>query len=285
MEPRSQADLLSAETAMSDRGGSSQRDFPQVRWLAPRAVSLGAGHLMWAVDRADKRTTRMVNASPSKDPFDAFLRLALAKDEDIRNFAFRWGVLGLCVHGDRPAVCLRCERYVQYGLGLLPEGSESVDAWRWWSSLALELLTAVIEPRGSWVRLEELLERNELGAELVRIGFVRRGARGRETAVWLINHFWMARSAVGLRLQSVEPIPRLIFGGTEWDGLFPHLAFQLAARAARADHFFICAACQWPSTRSRRPKSGQPNYCTKSECRAQRGRNNEFNRTTRRKAQ
>ena len=262
MDIHARIDALSSELATTD-GGSSQRHLPQVSWQVPGVISQAGGRLVW--NRGDAEGEgRRANVSPQRFPFESFLKLAEGSDQEIVAFAGRWGVLNLCSHDFRPARCTKCESFVQYGLGLLSERSESIAGWRWWAATAVELLSlAVEESKEGYERLRALLSNHDQTQELVALPEFR----PRAPAVWFTNYLWLSTSGVGLRLDVGEPIPSIVFGGSDRDGLFPHLAFQLAAHIAQADHVFICASCQWPTERkSRRPKAGQNNYCSNPEC-------------------
>ena len=232
------------EVQSGDRDGNLTADSPLEGWLRPAGVRLEDGWLVreWFVDRNNDLPTE-----PNRTLLDGFLKLANAKNERIRAYAERWGLL------------FDMER-------------EPTTVWRRWAKTAETVLTFANELHRGMVPSDELrvalaeahlatggVQISGLGSWPSRAEFRERANSGilaREVNRWL----GLGPSMAVFRWdQKGDPEVRL-----RARSLFSALALELASAAAASELTIgqPCSACG----RYFQAKRRSERYCPREVC-------------------
>jgi hypothetical protein len=222
-----------------------------------------------------------------------FVRLADSSTDAIRDYALKWGVLGICKHG-----LPRTHNFRQSGLSHfcpprgfrgdgdldIVNGWEPLSAWRRYSRLALGILNIASRlHQGVTVDDERFWKR----AGIRFMGYEDTDERRRRT----FQQFALSTEVNGwLELANVRPFfswgedeeATIALGTTilwfslttqkDWLPLLPHLhgttlfgalGIQLLMAVSRKEGFAICSACGSPYTPKRRPNPTRRHYCDK----------------------
>jgi hypothetical protein len=283
-----------AEVGVEHRAGV--RVWP---WWGPRTASFDPNRaedfLVWrsAPVRAPRSRDRRVAlfgrygrsqgrvdlAKPTSALLSAFVSLADARPEAVARFARRWGVLGICRHGQpcshaaftsrrqlTPDAPGRCVPLGWDGHG----GIEPVAAWQAYSKLAGVILGIAEKLRGGEAPTPEEW-RMLLGSRAPAPHTPRRAGRMVWPALVAAVNRWLvdgdARPQLildlGRGLQPPESRVRLTapwwMGNPSWP-LFAALGVSLA-EAVVGGIFTACSACGGMYRPSRPPRVGQQHYC------------------------
>lgn len=239
--------------------------------------------LVWHFSRARPPIRR--SARVTKEALDEFIGLRNADAQAVLRFAQKRGVLGLCAHG-RPFTHSHGARFEDRsgdlkinqpclprslpGTGLLADGGyyETIADWKTWIADADAVLRRAAKLKGA-------LPLSSIPASR------RRAERETHAADWnfVISHAqaWLAESGARWTMYDfpqqewleLRPARRLIENPRRLQlvahtpMLFDVLAFQLAQVVTQSDGPFICAACNLPFMRLRKPPSGQRVFCPK----------------------
>ncbi len=217
---------------------------------------------------------------------DGFRRLADGPDRAILAYARRWGFLSVCSHGvrdDHEGVVVP-ERLVEPRgtIEVRPEGHydgvqrERLDVWRYWSSQADALLTAMVRlrdgrvastvewkplwRRGPWT---EVLEAH-LDAAVIRAidaQWLDAPAPPKEGQRWRIAAALEAWMRIGGMAMTVAWTSNAAALGFESPTLLGTIGLQLALAATGAESFAACSDCGAPFASGKRPRADRRNYC------------------------
>jgi hypothetical protein len=264
--------LMTAE----DRSGS----------LVRRDVLLTPGdriHRVGARLVVKPRIGDLIEVTPERRMLADFAGLTGRSDDDVRDFARRWGMLGLCAHqlprnhrGTVPAGLLDAAA-VSVGTPCGIPGDEAISAWRYWSSQALALLQVfgpvvaggladerhwqTLASRGPWataIRGRQVDEQDVEWNYWLRPGSVA-------TEPILVTDAvdaWLSMSGERLSLSWWDGQPQVRLGQ---GGLLGALGMQLVLAATGADALGICSGCRRPHVPSRPRATQWRSYCP--ECR------------------
>jgi hypothetical protein len=210
-------------------------------WL-PRPVNalLRNGYLTWIWYEAESGGSAVPPKlqRPRNDLCFAFAQLAHASNEEIREFAARWGPLGI------------------------ESREEAADEWRRWAAVAQALLRFAVETAAHGTGSDEAW--NTICASLPVVSLDRCKWNRREQlaiAAMAVNT-WYAK-ARGHRILDVMPGQFQIQPSAS--NLFGVLAAQVAHAMARSDQKAQCAECKVLFTPKRPISNGKRQYC--SRCR------------------
>jgi hypothetical protein len=207
--------------------------------------------------------------------FEGFLALTEAQPERIREFAERWGMLGICEHGlpdshnPPPVGAYTGRQYWCVPLGWYNEDRQCYEPIAIWRAFACEAYALA--------RIGHRLMLGMVGeAEEWAIVYGRSGRRapwweqtveGEKMIVARVVNEWLrignVRPVVEWRPRRKYERPAVRFGGSS--GLFGALALQLALAVAGMEGLAVCSHCRAEYMPQRRPKAGQRNFCL--ECR------------------
>lgn len=254
----------------NDRGEPVRRFLPIAEvWVSDVELSEDASRLLVPDYRAyldgEGRKTTI-----SERCFLAFVNLAEAPPDKILGFARKWGMLGLCKHGEPAAGHgLRRRRIRPEKSGSTPlrcnvYASEALEDWRWFASqfrVVLELAAALRERRvsgtsGLWERLSIPSYSYVIGNE---------GQKRKRRLVGVVNTL-LAASAIQ-PFVSWNKVPTLHFGCRGGTTLFAALTFELAMAVSRCRVAF-CSYCHQGYEPLRRPRDGEANCCEDCKGRA-----------------
>lgn len=226
-------------------------------------VEIDGPLLRWRFDE-----THVKHVSVPGSLIDGFIRLHEGSDEEIRHFAQEWGPLRVQLDGS-----------LSRGL----EGTDHLDAWRFFSSRAAAVM-----------RLSQELSENRRGEESDWLQLSARDGSTRPTQFWGMGNWarrelvlddregfrwggrlsvsrlkstlagevseWLERFAVSLRLEWSDRLRwelRLHHAGL----LLSAIALQMALSIAGGT-LWTCSGCGYPYNRTaRKPNVGKPNYC------------------------
>jgi hypothetical protein len=260
--------------ALDTIDGQLDRRVLGTQWRIPDSIELKEGKLWYANE------SRSISARPGL--VEEFLGLVSASDEQIADFARRWGMLHLCGEHGLPERHLQYPHWIYSGQTIedpqwlfcsrrgAPVGpfSESIDAWR---SLARQWKATL--------DVASFLQRRELPRDEVwRVAFNLDSEPSEDfrhvkylydyTVPQSVSH---AKKKLGLRLNQwielgrVRPYVetnvdhlRITFGSYD---LFGAIAIQLALVATRTEGLAMCSVCGRAYPPTRRPRSDQRNYC------------------------
>jgi len=181
--------VAAAQAGMTGSGG--QLDRPLLGGAGLASVPSGGVHvenddLCWSWALGDDPFGAVADASLEHGAFAQFLVLGDASDEEIADYATRWGPLWLCSCG-RPWQHPPVIHAARYALGLcwgeqppfvdpfISHTSEPVEWWRTYSRRARALWEAAAafhlneEPAGGWMLLEDTLYRASAGAPYLEL--------------------------------------------------------------------------------------------------------------------
>lgn len=267
-----------------DEEGRLGRSVSTDEWTVPDAIELDGQKLAWTTRVGPPRFVE-----PHKGLLEEFIHLSDAHPERIRDYARRWGILRICVHGlpasHNPIAPWSAEPWQLVSLDshgsvlwrpslgesqCRPTSSdlltakewmyEPLDSWRNLAALAKKLLNIAANlysgKAGSPADWRSLIRGwPDLG--LASLGIDNAIEREKMTLAGLINE-WLSWGNVRPRLHWNDLKARVAFGG---EGLFGALAVQLLLVVSRIDGLAICSACSLPYMPSRRPSSARRNYC------------------------
>ena len=243
-------------------------------WFPPAKVHVVGDRLIYTPERNVKR-----RVTHKRGLLEGFVRLSGLSDDDIRFFASRWGVLGICPCGlpathNAPRAWSRMSPFVRHCAPLGAHEERRSDGL-WW------------EPLADWKRW------SRQAASVLRIvDSLRAGElpRGDEWAVIYSQSNrrapWWKRSVVGERARIAEVIDEWLELGDvrpalRWEhwqskpaavrmaqpGLFAAVAYQLALSLTMRDVMAICSNCGYGYFPSRKPSPGSRRFC--DDCREQ----------------
>lgn len=232
---------------------------------APITVSTRRGRLYYNLEGSHGPPYRAVRA---RGMLDRFIRMQT--DDDVAEFARRYGVLGLCAHGlpvDHEPVTGRRRCRIAVRRRVASEGIADWMRWRDGFNAYLRLIPELrIEQPGAnedWRVVLNLVpdlatwvERSY--GDAADSDVVRRYVLERVLG-WLLQ--W---GRVGWHvdwLKASRPRAELFVPTT-----FGQLALQLALTLSRASDLAICSGCDVPYVATRQPSPGRRHYCPR--CRA-----------------
>jgi hypothetical protein len=267
-------------------------------WVRQREIKKRGSHLLY-------RTSELISPVPDRkilrgEVLMGFTKLENASDEEIIEYARRWGVLGLCIHG-RPYNHLITQRqedgeplptgeparfFVEDGCGLpwggaLGWGKESFAQWRDYAGQvgAILKLSAIcrtemptpVEQRKSSEYTKEKPGNPEDWEKAMRDwrednsydpSSTEPVWTGKWTLQLIISH-WM-------RVNNIRPVfvwnkdapsIRLIGNAFRWEYLLPVLAIQMMLVACNSVDLGLCAGCSEPFLLSRGQSLHRNSYC------------------------
>jgi hypothetical protein len=274
---------------LRDLGGDLFGRAPAQQWVKPVTVALRQKTFRHVLEGALRNgselefvlpwtapTPRCVR--PSKSILEGFLSLASAKDEEIRDFAARYGPLlifckvkeleehAVIIEGCEVwryfAACMRSLLHIAARLASgrsLGPGDWDVIGW-------CPMAVARTEADGyDWLNPSPVQEEK---AWKIMAAVISKG-RNRDRAMWarLLNALLglgRVRPWVNLDGSGGSTRSRLTFTGPN---LLSYLALQLCLTASKHEAFAVCSHCTKEYSPTRRaPKFGQNNFCP--ECRA-----------------
>lgn len=272
----------------------------------PCIIELHDGHICYQFDLpGDQRLTRPSGAangpsdddagqsqpshtysfsqSPSPRLLDGFAHLADAPDERILGYARRWGVLGLCRHGqpqatseqmewygwghDSPRPCPALKWKDSKGRARYTAGRERLEHWRLWAQRAKSVLRIAANLSSKRPgALEDWAQLYPMAPEDLRD--VRRAVEEHSNLLALdhrlINNLanqWVFLGGVGPRLVSRKSGAAVIrFSSPLRSGLFGALGLQLLIRVSTKG-MAICSGCGDLYVPKRVPDVGRLNFC------------------------
>jgi hypothetical protein len=250
-------------------------------WRVPASVELEGHRLRWREVDGD-RLGRVIRVKPGL--VEAFMRLADADPEDIRDFARRWGVLMICEHGipaghSWPRVPLTDalngaeKSHWCAPLGWPEACWEPIGAWYVLAQQARAMLNVAAAchrgmpaRRGDWhTVVYGTWHGNDVGdPSLDVLNKPQHATSARAFLEDSVNR-WLAWGAVQPKLDwSAKKDPMIAFDGF---GLFGALAAQLLAMVSRTG-WAVCSGCAQSYGPKRTPNPKRRNYCP--DCRARR---------------
>ncbi len=278
------------EASLTDlETGSVDRPLPAGAWQVPNVIELDSerDRLVWTWSFADNYDLRDSVCKPGPGMLDAFVRLAGASPERIRDFARHWGQLGICEHGlphsHNPRVYPDpASTHYLFSMGLRSAPPAAVDwgcgpmrcaeddhpyddywfweplgPWRWFSGQARAVLNMIAAvQRGRDVEPTDV---HAAHAHYARLGHVPKSPDATRLLIANVVDEWLLLARVRPAIRWLDgPAATLTLG----DGrLFGALGIALAMQAARTDGLAICSACGNAYTPPRRPRADQRNYC------------------------
>ncbi len=224
---------------------------------------------------------------PNPRVLDGFMRLRDATDEQVLDFARRWGVLDLCEHdfpathnvGSLAMVLRRSPKCLPVQPGSV-EGRESVKAWRAWAQRAhsLMLIGARLNTNRpgrieDWERFFEGIEPNLARFELGPRGVpFRLCARSVEQDWLLLGRYvnaWIALAQFAPKMYWRRGKALIRYGArTQWGRLFGVLGMQMMVRLSKVGGHVLCAGCSTQFKPKKIPHPMRGNYC--DDCRRKR---------------
>lgn len=205
--------------------------------------------------------------APWQGSLDQFIRLADAPPEAILRFAQRWGVLGICNHGEPGG-----QFHTAHGCnGVLFRGIsdarvdghvawEPLDAWYFYSRRTRELLRAALNildgrPIDNEMIPLQVHDQDGQPLPLSRVLLHQRFLLNRYLTEWLRNHTHVAMEWFQ---DAAAPHAEL-----QVDGLYGALGLQVAAAISSPIGLHQCDECKLPYTPAkRRPATGRLHYCS-----------------------
>ncbi len=237
-------------------------------WPRPR---LENGLLIWEAQGTGQpdEPTR-----PTPALLDGFLKLHEGTDAAIRNFAERWGPLGLCPHGLPPRHAGPSPMNSNWWCGFDDEdklAEESVRDWHRWSRRAAAILSIGYALMNGQSGSESDWEHAVFGGQILLVGTAEEvlrwaqrdldegtpGRRGRIILADLLKD-WLEAMAVKLDVTWKGGRPGLVFSTLTTGGA---VGLQLATSLARVDRIATCADCGDLFTVERRGGNGTRRYC------------------------
>ncbi len=261
-----------------DDNGNLGGPLPSGHILVPGRIELEGDSIQWEI----AGPARAQEISPST--LNEFVKLWSGTSTEILRFARRWGVLAMQGEGGNSIHSRPCGES-------MPQGSDPVGAWRFYSRRAFAVLNIAAGLRqgklgdlADWGVIAASDEKGEFAAaaleqDIYGMGSClfpeRRGSQsavedgrriiGSEATKWL--SFWRSQRRHGVSDFSVRWHPDTGQWQLEVDYhgfLFAAIALQLALCIAGATSLYTCSGCGCPYVREfKRPKPGTANYCQK----------------------
>jgi hypothetical protein len=231
--------------------------------LVPHTVKVSAGTLHWKVGRAESSFVRFERAA-----LIAFSRLGNAEPSQIRDYAAKYGVLGLRPVEDGWLIPdERCVFLEDKAFAYKPtnEGSEPLKLWRNLAKRVRAILriNAALKGRDrkplaskgndkDWEELDVDVEDEITSPQGARFNLMEE------------MNTWLRVTNVGLRLGIVQWSRTRSNWKMEidYDGLLGALAYHTLAVIVGEDTLYVCDGCGHPYLRyARAPRPGQENFC------------------------
>ncbi len=237
-------------------------------WRIPDHIELtGEGQLIYK-DEASKRRARVTPAYEGM--LDRFLKLAVAPDQQIKEYADDYGVLKLCVHG-RPAHWhrtgvgaalggqglvggLACPPVLLDHESDLNKYVELTQSWRTIARAFAALIRAahvIAEGRQTDAATRNALTWFDDG------GFYYEGF-DKSTVKAAANHLFAQSVRLEIDYKERSQLPLLQFAGSS---LADALAVQTALFITGASSAYVCDGCNSVFIPTRQPRYGQAKYC------------------------
>lgn len=236
---------------------SDDRSSVRVVAAAPESVVVNGENYWAAADWRERSRPRSVD----ERCFLAFLQLANASPEEILSFAQKWGLLGLCKHGEPAAGHGGRPRDTQGPRisGRLRCAEIPTEPIKHWYRFAREFNLSLSMAR----RLRETTpasvdEWMQLGVVLEAGGKCRGVDEQRELLAGVVNRYLGA--SMVQPMATWEKRPTLTFGCRGRTTLFAALAFQLAM-AITDSRMAHCSYCHRAYKPRRRPHVNEANAC------------------------
>ena len=195
-----------------------------------------------------------------------FVELGDADPSVIRRFAKRWGMLGLCKHGEpagghglRPREARLTASMTLERCG--EQRTESISDWQRYAKLFKTVLELSSLIRGKNATGTERLWQQLPVAEWL-VSRARDPQKQRRLLAWFINEL-LAAATIQITV-TWNKRPALRFACRSRTTLFAALAFELAMTVAECRTAF-CSYCHRPYQPERRPRAGEANSC--KDCR------------------
>jgi hypothetical protein len=271
----------------SDQGSLERlKNTAPARWRVPTGIGLNQDRLVYSTDAFSV----IVVATGMPAPFKLvknpglrvladFVGLAEASGEEIKAYAQRWGVLGICPHGFPPTSCPRAEyREEWHGRFCPPDGypwrcSEPLATWRVIALWARALLNAVAMLRRKrsiseedWAVLTGAGQiRREHPSEISRLEQWKFVGLSLSTWLEIISFRPGLRIAQDERAEFVLSISR-----HDFSQLLAVVGLEMLFQVTRAKRLLTCSNCGVPYIPKRLPTRGEQTYCTACGIRAAR---------------
>jgi hypothetical protein len=251
------------DAGLTDEEGHLGRPIAWDKWWVPSPVNIERDRLVWGLSdgRLVHETDRLL---------EGFMPLAEATDGDICNYARRWGVFGICVHGLPASHYPRPEPLpnpLPSGERLpwcYPQGYwegepyELIEDWRGYSrkvsaiaNVASRLHGGELGTREDW---EVLNSTAGGGPTIPRTRSIAADQRG----LCVVVNQLLRQAQVGVRYSWEHDRAILQFDGA---GLFGALVVQLALAIGRTDGLAVCSGCGVSYVPRRRPRRDRRRYC------------------------
>jgi hypothetical protein len=235
------------------------------RWRDDARLPSGVSEPEWDDKAARKKLGLPYFDYPSPQLLSGFLKLADAGDDQIANFAGRWGPLYLCEHGFRANHNPGLKKLVPCAstCAALDDGgddeSEPTAGWRSLSRIANAIVRLAQELRAGRDGSQE-----DWRVALQKDGEVRGFMGGSPEARMLVDaaNAWVASAQFRPSVCIAKRTWVIRFGTDSWNTeLFGALGFQLLLRLTSPQKQVLCSACSKPYAPKRRPAASKGNYC------------------------
>jgi hypothetical protein len=261
------------------------KDTAPTRWRVPADISIIDNKLVYWADAFTVRVHRRVSApfkvvrNPGIRVLTDFVGLAKASEQEIRSYARRWGVLGVCLHKFPPTSCPHAEYLKErHGRFCPPQGypwrcSEPLSIWRALARWAEALLNgmAMLGRKQSitpdvWGILTAGTElTQELPSEMTRL------EQWRFLGLCLNSWLEIISFRPGLSIRQDE---RAEFGLSisqhDFSQLLAVIGLELLFQVTGAKRLLTCSSCGRPYIPKRLPTRGGGTYCSTCGIRAAR---------------
>jgi len=268
---------LATEAGMLAGGGP-----PTHRPLVPNSIRLEDGFLFWDYVATEGPSPPFKEVDPV-GALDRFVRIQ--SDQDVLEFARRFGPLLLCSHGLPP---LHPAQGDQEDPALIrqscrPVKREALGRWRYYvrQARAIVFISGSMRqgepgPRDAWEELFQSQPKIDGGFPEDTRNLIDKLCQAHEkeltaAATWIyLKPFldtWLTLGGLRLEISTYwHPLtspPRVQIAGS---GTFGVLALQLLASITGSQGFYPCHACGDPYRPARRPQAGRRSYCDRPEC-------------------
>jgi hypothetical protein len=253
------------------------KDTAPTRWRVPIDIAVVNERLVYSTGAF----TQLVSKGGASAPFKVvrnsgirvltdFISLGSASGEEIRAYARRWGVLGVCEHSFPPTSCPRAQLIEgHHGLFCPPDGypwqcSEPLSTWRALARWAEALLNAMALLRSNQSITEDIWAvltaktkiTEELPSELTRL------EQWRFLGLCLDSWLEIISFRPGLRIRNDEKAEfGLSISQHDFSQLLAVIGLELLFQVTGAKRLLTCSGCGVPYIPKRLPTHGDRTYC------------------------
>lgn len=252
---------------LRDADGRLVRPAASRNLSVPVVIELAEDRLLWESVPGRRTASR-------PELFEEFVRLADRPAESIRDYARRWGVLGICKHGlplthNPPPVPYPLTPVAMTWCRPMPWKErprrnqerfwEPLEAWRRYSRQSRAILNIAGYLHGGKVgRLNDWRAIYYRLPEGDAIPYWKQSVSNDWSGVCHIVNEWLAIARVRVELARDDGRPVVQLGGGT---LLGAIALQLALAISRTDGLAICSGCGVSYMPTRCPSAGRRRYC------------------------